>query len=55
MQEKFIISIVPWSESLVSLLDSLCHGLDLMTDYLDFDMWIFVGIRDVLAIDFVTL
>ena len=38
MQEKFIISIVPCSESLVSPLDSLCHRLDLMTDYLGFDM-----------------
>ena len=38
MQEKFVISIVPWSASLVSLLDSLCHGLDFMIDYLDFDI-----------------
>ena len=28
-----------------------CHGLDFMIDYLNLDMWIFVGIRDVLVLD----
>ena len=35
---KIVISIVPWSESLGSLLDSFVSWIGSMTDYLDFDM-----------------
>ena len=44
---KIVISIVPLSESLGSLSDSFVSWIGSMTYYLGFDLWMFVGIRDV--------